>query len=223
MAAKKRSTRRPVRQASPKKSGTELPIGAKRKPAKKTPARPAAASPPRPASAVPAKAVGARTAPRSPRAGLRPTAGPLILGDLGITDEELAAFLPTGAPEWVRGVLWCQFDRPGTLADIEAHFLAPPQAERYSVSRATEHRFQGDADTVGVQVPSLVLRPKGKYVAYVIYGMRGDRYVEDGRWQLESTFREMGTRWGSNRAIHERFKSLELSALGATNVVELTE
>lgn len=224
MAGKKRSTRRPVRQSSPKKAASPQPVLQIRKgpgPKRGKPAAPRAVRVP--ADAPPKKVVGARTGPKPVRSPFRPSAGPLVLKDLGLTDEELAAFLPEDAPKWVRSVLWCQFDRKGTLADIEKHFMKPANAERYTVSRGTEHRFQGDDDTVGVQLPSLVLRPKGRYVAYVIYGMRGDVYVEDGRWQLEATFRESGTPWGSNRAVYERFKATELPALGAKNVVELTE
>jgi hypothetical protein len=72
-------------------------------------------------------------------------------------------------------------------------------------------------------VRSVTLRPKGRYASYTFYGMRGDRYVEDGCYQLEAAFRESGTIWGPNRAIYERFKALELPALGATNVSERTE
>ena len=53
--------------------------------------------------------------------------------------------------------------------------------------------------------------------------MRGDHYGEDGSWQLMASFRNLGTEWGSNRAIYERFKAVELAALGARNLIERTE
>jgi hypothetical protein len=33
----------------------------------------------------------------------------------------------------------------------------------------------------------------------------------------------MGTDWGSNRAVYERFKALELGLLGARDIVEQTD
>lgn len=229
-AKKKRSARRPVRQSSPKKAGTEQPVGAKKKSTRKatkkagpTRGKPVAPRLAAPTDEAPKKVVGARTAPKAARSKFRPSAGPRILSDLGITDDQLGAFLPSVETPVIRGVFWCQFDRKGTLEDIEKHFMKSPQADRYDVSRSTEHRFTSDDDVTGVQVPSVVLRPKGKYVAYVIYGKRGEQYVADGRWQLEASFREMGTYWGSNQAVFERFKATELPALGAKKVVELTE
>ncbi len=150
-----------------------------------------------------------------PRKG---SAGPLVLDDLGLTDAELAAFLPPDAPRWVRSVLWCQFEGPASLDAIAAHF-----AGRYAVTRAIEQRFPPDGPAEGVAIATVTLRPKGRYVAYCFYGMRGESYVEDGSWQLEATFHGSGTDWGSNRAVYERFKAVELAGLGARAVVERTE
>lgn len=146
------------------------------------------------------------------------SAGPQILKDLDLTDEELMGFLPADAPKWIRGVLWCQFEYDGTLADIAEHFR-----DRYEVTESVATKFPEPGPAEGVSVPTVALRPRGKYVAYVFYGMRGDVYEQTGSFQLETAFREMGTDWGSNRAVHERFKVLELLPLGARNVVERTE
>lgn len=146
------------------------------------------------------------------------SAGKMILGDLRIDDAALAAFLPADAPRWIRGVLWCQFEGPASLDAIAAHF-----APRLEVVRRVDRNFPEGGPEDGVDVPSVSLRPKGKYVAYTFYGMRGDTYVEDGSWQLVASFRETGTEWGSNRAVYERFKAVELVGLGARSIVERTE
>jgi hypothetical protein len=149
---------------------------------------------------------------------LKGSAGPRVLDDLGLTDAELAAFLPPDAPRWVRSVLWCQFEGPASLEAIAAHF-----SSRFTVTRSVDKRFPPDGPAEGVDVPTVALRPKGRYVTYLFYGMRGDTYVEDGSWQFEAAFHGSGTDWGSNRAVYERFKSVELPALGARAVVERTE
>ena len=162
------------------------------------------------------------SAKRAAAAGAGPrlvgTAGRRILGHLGLTDAELFAFLPADAPKWLRGVLWCQFDLAHSLDDIEAHFRG-----RYETSFYDDVRFPPDGPEEGVPVRTLTLRPPGRYVAYTFYGMRDEAYVESGSYQLEANFGAMGTVWGSNRAIYERFTALELSELGATNVRERTE
>lgn len=168
-----------------------------------------------------AKKATARAAPKkdvAPSAAkLKGSAGPRILKDLGLTDAELFAFLPSDAPKWVRSVFWCQFESDRTLDELMHHF-----AQRYEVTLATEPKFPEGAPVGGVKVRMLSLRPPGKYVAYTFYGMRGERYVEDGSLQLEVSFRESGTEWGSNRAVYERFKALELPGIVARKLVELT-
>jgi hypothetical protein len=140
------------------------------------------------------------------------TAGPQILKDLGLTDEELLAFLPPEAPKWLRGVLWCSFESPLTLDEIAAHF-----APRYAV------KFIDNMDPPdpvnGHRI--LLVRPKGRYVTYSFEGA-STPYAEKSPWRLEAGFRESGTEWGSNRAVYERFKALELPGLKATQVQELT-
>jgi len=150
--------------------------------------------------------------------GPKPSAGPRILGDLGLTDGELAAFLPPDAPRFLRGVFWCQFERAGSLDDIAAHF-----APRFDVKRVVDRKFPPDGPEDGFDVPTIVLLPKEKYVAYSFYAMRGESYGGEGCFQLEATFHAMGTAWGSNRAVYERFKAVELRALGVTSVLERTE
>jgi hypothetical protein len=149
---------------------------------------------------------------------LQGSAGPQILKDLGLTDAELAGFLPADAPRWVRGVFWCQFEGPASLDVIAEHF-----AGRFTVTRTVDKKFPPDGPDDGLDVAMVLLRPKGRYVTYMFYGMRGETYAEDGSWQLEVSFRESGTDWGSNRAVYERFKAVELPGLGARGVVELTE
>lgn len=146
------------------------------------------------------------------------SAGPRVLNDLGLTDAELAVFLPPDAPRWIRSVLWCQFEGPASLDAIAAHF-----APRLEVTRQMDRRFPPDGPADGVDVSTVVLRPRGRYVAYMFYGMRGDAYVEDGSWQFEAAFHGSGADWGSNRAVYERFKAEELPALGARAIVERTE
>lgn len=161
-----------------------------------------------------------------PRRAARPAGGPQlvgsagarVLGDLGLTDAELFAFLPADAPRWIRGVLWCQFELARSIEEIAAHFQG-----RYEVTWSVDPRFPPAGPAEGIPVRTLTLRPRGRYVAYLIYGMRGEAYVEDGSFQLEAAFHRSGTAWGSNRAIYERFKAIELTGLGATGVRELTE
>lgn len=159
-----------------------------------------------------------KATPKSAAPKLKGSAGPRILKDLGLTDAELFAFLPPDAPKWLRGVFWCQFECDRTLDELMRTF-----AERYEVTLGTEPKFPEGAPLGGVKVRVLSLRPPGKYVAYTFYGMRGARYVEDGSFQLEVSFRESGTEWGSNRAVYERFKALELPGIGARKLIELTE
>jgi hypothetical protein len=154
--------------------------------------------------------------PKPPR--LRGSAGKKILADLGITNEELHAFLPADAPKWLRGVFWCQLDLASPLETIAKHF-----EDRYHVSIDDGLRFPPDGPAEGVAVRTLVVRPKGRYCTYSFFAMRGEEYGASGSYQVEATFREMGAQWGSNRAVYERFKAVELPPLGATNVRELTE
>ena len=161
-----------------------------------------------------------KPAPTTPNGQpIRGSAGPQILKDLGLTDLELAAFLPPDAPRWVRGVFWCQFEGPASLDEIAGHF-----ASRYAVHRSdADLRFPAGGPAGGVPVRTVTLTPKGRYVSYVFLGMRGETYGEQGTWQLEATFRASGTDWGSNRAVYERFKALELPGLGARDLIERTE
>jgi hypothetical protein len=159
-----------------------------------------------------------RGAKKTAASRLEGTAGRKILAQLGLTDAELLAFLPADAPKWLRSVLWCQFDLARSLEDIESYFRG-----RYETSFSDDLKFPPDGPKGGVSVRMLVVRPEGRYVTYMLYAMRGERYGESGSYQLEAAFGESGTSWGSNRAIYERFKALELPALGATNVRELTE
>ena len=55
---------------------------------------------------------------KKPSAGLRPSAGSMILSSLGMTDLELAAFLPKNAPPQVRGVFGCDFETKLSLPEI---------------------------------------------------------------------------------------------------------
>jgi hypothetical protein len=153
---------------------------------------------------------------------LRGSAGPRVLKDLGLSDAELAAFLPPDAPRLLRSVLWCQFTGPASLEAIAAHFRAqdPP---RYAVAlHPDDRRFPPGGPEGGVAVRVVELRPKGRYARYAFVGMRGEAYVEDGSFQLEATFFGSGTAWGSNRALYERFKAVELPALGARDLIERT-
>lgn len=159
-----------------------------------------------------------KAAPKRAAPTLKGSAGPKILKDLGLTDAELFAFLPPDAPKWLRGVFWCQFECDRTLDELMRTF-----AERYEVTLVASPKFPDDGPPEGIPVRQLTLQPKGKYVAYTLYGMRGARYVEDGSFQLEVSFRESGTEWGSNRAVYERFKALELPGIGARKLIELTE
>ena len=159
------------------------------------------------------------TTPTTPNGlPIKGSAGPKILKDLGLNDAALAAFLPPGAPHVVRGVFWCRFEGPPSLDAIAAHFSG-----RFDVSRTVGKKMPPGGPPDGYDVPMVVVRPKGRYVAYLFYGMRGEVYVKDGSWQLEDCFHASGTGWGSNRAVYERFKAVELAALGARNVLERTE
>ncbi len=144
---------------------------------------------------------------------LKPSAGPAVLKDLGITDAELYAFLPADAPTWVRGVFWCSFEWAGTLDELEAKLSA-----RYTT------KFIANSDPPdpvnGHRI--LLAWPKGRYVTYSFEGAASP-YAEQSPWKLEAGFRESGTPWGSNRAVYERFKSVELTKLKAKNINELTD
>ncbi len=115
-------------------------------------------------------------------------------------------------------MFWCQFEGPTSLAAFATHF-----AKRFAVMTSTDKKFPADGPAEGLDVPTVTLAPKGKYVAYTFYGMRGETYGEDGSWQLVASSREMGTACGSNRAVYERFKALELPDLGAREIVERTD
>jgi len=158
---------------------------------------------------APKRAAAKPTAARAPAAGPKPSAGKRILDHLGITDADLAAFVP-GGPLPSRAVFWCQFD---TKLDLDA--IAAAFDGDYAVIKRVDRKFPPGAPPGGVDVPKVVLSVPGKYVAYMLY-------EQDGRWQLETAFREMGTGWGSNRAVYERFKRLELARIGAKKIVELT-
>lgn len=136
----------------------------------------------------------------------------MILKDLGLTDEQLHAFLPLDAPKWVRSVFWCSFESPLGLDEIAAHF-----SKRYAV-KFIDNKDPPDPVN-GHRL--LLVRPKGRYATYVFEGM-STPYAEKSPWKLEGGFRQSGTDWGSNRAVYERFKTLELPGLNATNVQELT-
>ncbi|MBL8618583.1 MAG: hypothetical protein JNM72_23425 [Deltaproteobacteria bacterium] len=149
---------------------------------------------------------------------LRGSAGPRVLNDIGLTDAELAAFLPPEAPTLLRSVLWCQFSGPARLEDIAAAF-----ADRYTTRLVPDaRRFPPDGPEEGVPVREVELMTRGRYARYTFLGMRGDHYIEDGHFQLEATFFGAGTGWGSNRALYSRFKALELPRIGAVDIVELT-
>ena len=150
---------------------------------------------------------------------LRGSAGALILKDLGLTDEALAAFLPADASTWLRGVLWCHFNGPDSLETIHQHFVTQG-AGRYTVSQTVGLRFPPGGPEEGVSVPSIVLRPKGRYVTYLLFGVDPPPHPTAPTFCLEATFRSMGTDWGSNRAVYERFKAQELPRLGARDIVE---
>ena len=157
-----------------------------------------------------------RKDPAAPPVAKKPrlqTAGPQILNDLQLTDEQLQAFLPPDAPKWVRGVFWCRFDSPLTLDEIAAHFR-PRFAVKFIDNMDPPDPVNGHR--------LLLVRPKGRYVTYSFEGA-STPYAEKSPWKLEVGFRASGTEWGSNRAVYERFKALELPGLKATQVQELTE
>lgn len=160
-----------------------------------------------------AKAKPAVSASLAPSPKLKPSAGPAVLKDLGITDAELHAFLPPNASKWLRGVLWCSFEWDGTLDELEAALSA-----RYT-TRFIQNKDPPDPVN-GHRI--LLAWPKGRYVTYSFQGS-SKPYAERSPWRLEAGFREMGTPWGSNRAVYERFKAVELVKLGAKNIEELTK
>lgn len=217
---------RATRAKRPANTGSEARAGkpsSGKRTTSKAPVASKTASVSKPTQAKP-KVSKAPTAPSTPRSAkpatprLRGSAGKKILADLGITNEELHAFLPADAPKWLRGVFWCQLDLAQPLEAIAQHFDG-----RYDVSIADSVRFPPDAPPEGIEIRTLIVRPPSHYCAYTLYPMRGDVYGAEGSYQLEASFREMGAQWGSNRAVYERFKALELPPLGATNVRELTE
>ena len=160
-----------------------------------------------------AKKSAKRAASAPVKTVFKPSAGPAVLKDLGITDAELAAFLPKDAPKWVRGVFWCDFEWRGSLDELEQKL-----SDRYTV------RFIANKDPPdpvnGHRI--LLAWPKGRYVTYSFKGA-SEPYREGSPWRLEAGFRESGKEWGSNRAVYERFKAIELKKLGAENIRELTD
>ncbi|MBL8680456.1 MAG: hypothetical protein JNK05_14860 [Myxococcales bacterium] len=146
------------------------------------------------------------------------SAGAAILKDLGLTDAELKAFLPADAPKWLRAAFWCQFDCDLSLDELARHF-----EKRFAVEIVVEPKFPDPGPPDGIPVRQVIFMPAGRYAQFRFYGMRGERYVEDGSVQLEVSFGSLGAPWGSNRAVYERFKQLELPAIGARNVVERTD
>ena len=108
-----------------------------------------------------AKKAPTKHAPRTTRAltpqglPLRGSVGALILKDLGITDAQLAAFLPPNVPTFLRAVLWCQFEGPPSLDAIGQHF-----AGRFAVTRAVSKQFPPTAPTEWMS-PRSRARPRG--------------------------------------------------------------
>lgn len=210
-------TQRTGAAASPKAAKTDASKPASSKPAssKPTAAKPTTSKP------TASRAPRAPTTPKPPKTSaprLVGSAGRRILSDLGLTNEELHACLPADAPQWLRDVFWCQLDLGPPLEAIAAHFEG-----RYDTSIEDALRFPPEGPAEGLSVRTLVVRPKGLYCTYSFYAMRGEVYGGEGSYQLEVSFREAGTQWGSNRAVYERFKAIELAPLGAQNVRELTE
>lgn len=184
----------------PPRAKAKTPSTTSRKPRAKAPAKPARA---KPARAKPARAKPAAPRARAAPAGPRPTAGKRILAHLGITDAELAAFVPPGKL-WTRAVFLCELLSPLDEAALAARF-----AGRYGVvDQRTSRGGRADVRTITLTVP-------GRYVAYTFWR-------EGARWKCEAAFREMGTFWHSNHAIWARFKQLELPTIDATDVVDLT-
>lgn len=198
-ATKKATTKK----ATTKKTTTKKTTTKKATSARKTALKPAVQRKAKPSSSQP---------PVAPPK-LKPSAGPAVLKDLGITDAELHAFLPADAPTWVRGVFWCSFEWAGTLDELEAKLSA----------RYTTKFIQNSDPPDPVNGHRILLAwPKGRYVTYSFEGAASP-YAEQSPWKLEAGFRESGTPWGSNRAVYERFKSVELTKLKAKNINELTD
>jgi hypothetical protein len=145
---------------------------------------------------------------------LRPSAGPLVLKDLGMTDAELAAFVP-GPKPLMRGVYWCQFELDKTVDELLPMFRPP-----YRVKIGPDIK---DPPRSAGAVPNLRLWPKGGYCMFNFIPQQGSKFNVAGHYQLMVTFRSFGTPWGSNQAVYERFKAVELTRLGAHAVRELTK
>ena len=154
------------------------------------------------------------TAVTKPVTVLRPSAGPLVLKDLGMTDAELAAFVPDAKP-LMRGVYWCQFELDKTVDELLPMFR-PPYRVKIGPDIKDPPRSTG-------AVPNLRLWPKGGYCMFNFVPQRGSKFNVAGSYQLMVTFRSFGTPWGSNQAVYERFKAVELVRLGAHAVRELTK
>ena len=151
------------------------------------------------------------------------TAGKSILKHLGIDDAALHAFVPEGAPK-LRAVFWCQFDSPLTLDELTKALDALVKSGELSrVARIENRKFPPGAPPEGIAVPTVLGDVPGRYVGYMFYGMRDESYEATGRYQLEAAFRGMGTAWGSNQAVYERFKSIALPSLQGTEVTERTQ
>jgi hypothetical protein len=146
----------------------------------------------------------------------KPSVGAKVLKDLKLTDAELAAFLP--AKPWglgrLRAVFWCQFKLDKSVDEVAAMFGAPYKV-RISADIKDPPRSEG-------AVRNVVIFPPGRYCVYNLIPMRGKQHNVAGSFQLQVTFRSLGTAWASNHAIYERFKAIELARIGARSIRELT-
>ena len=210
-AAKKTApAKKPAAAAKKTVAATKKPAAAAKKTAaaaKKTVAAKKSAPPKKAAAPKPTSAAAKATKPVGPR----PSAGPRILKDLGLTDAELQAFLPADAPKWIRYVFACDVTLPLEPDAIARHF-----ADRFEVT-VRDERPRSVSAPPDTTVRVVSLRPKGKYVSYTFT----PTLTGPGRYQLQVALAGSDTGWGSNRAIYERFKKVELPGLGATDLVEV--
>jgi len=168
-------------------------------------------------SQVPTSARSKRKAPPGDKPVLKPSADRRVLKDLKLTDAELAAFLPP--KPWglgrLRAVFWCQFALDKSVDELAAMFGAP-----YKVRIRSDIK---DPPRSVDNVRNVVIFPTGRYCVFNFIPMRGSKHNVAGYFQLEVTFRSLGTPWASNHAVYERFKKIELSRIGARSIRELTK
>jgi len=117
---------------------------------------------------------------------------------------ELSSYIEN--PPLIRAVFWCSFEAKGTLEEFQKNLSVLKDIKWFTAEDFIDGKEQA-----------------------VLWGWTAGKrsalqFSQQGKlWQLELTFREMGTSWGSNQAEWNRHKSVVFPLIKATKIKEETE